>query len=128
MSVQKTRYDAACTQLLLLKEEKKKKKIWTRNWILRRCDLGLHQSLLSELRTEDPRQLGNFFKMTAEDFDYLLELVGPSITKRDTKMRCAITASERLCLTLRFLATGKNILYNIKIYLFGYDSSSHLDL
>ena len=95
---------------------------------MRRYDLGLHQSLLSELRTEDPRQLDNFLKMTAEDFDYLLELVGPSITKRDTKCVVLLQRCERLCLTLRFLATGKNILYNIKIYLFGYDYSSHLDL
>lgn len=113
--------------ILLLTKQKKKKRIWARDWILR-CDLGIHKPLLSELKTEDPRQLGNFLRMTAEDFDYLLELVGLIITKSNTKMRCAITASERLCLTLKFLAIGKNILYNIKMYFFGYDYNSHLDL
>lgn len=44
--------------------------------------------------------------MTPEEFDALLKAVGPMIVKKDTKMRQAITAKERLSLTLRFLATG----------------------
>lgn len=110
MSVQQIRYAAAYTVLCLLKKKtKKKKRIWAREWVLRRCNFGIHETLLSELRIEDPSQLDNFLRMSKDDFEYLLKLVGPSISKRDTKMRCAITASERLCLTLRFLATGKDI-------------------
>ena len=45
--------------------------------------------------------------MTVEDFEYLLEIVGPRIAKKDTNMRQSILASERLCVTLRFLGTGK---------------------
>ena len=49
---------------------------------------------------------GDLLRMTAEDFEVLLRRVAPLITKRDTQMRLAITAKERLALTLRFLATG----------------------
>ena len=44
--------------------------------------------------------------MSPNRFQHLLELVRPLITKRDTKMRKAIIAEERLAVTLRFLATG----------------------
>ena len=48
---------------------------------------------------------GDLLRMTAEDFEVLLRRVAPLITKRDTQMRLAITAKERLALTLRF-STG----------------------
>jgi len=48
----------------------------------------------------------NFTRMTLEDFEYLASLVCPKITRMDTNMREAITARERLALTMRFLATG----------------------
>ena len=41
-------------------------------------------------------------------FKELLEKVRPYITKQDTRLRKAITAEERLSVTLRFLATGHN--------------------
>lgn len=44
--------------------------------------------------------------MTTQDWDLLLEMVEPHITKKNTKMRLAISPRERLYLTLRFLATG----------------------
>lgn len=46
-------------------------------------------------------------RMPEEVFNDLLELVTPLIKKEDTVMRKAISAKERLCLTLRFLASGK---------------------
>lgn len=44
--------------------------------------------------------------MTAEEFEELLLKVAPKITKVNTKMRQAVSAKERLAVTLRFLATG----------------------
>ena len=73
MSTRRTKIAAACLVLILLKQKKKKRSIWTREWILRREELGVHQSLLSELRLQDIRQLDNFLRMTVEDFEYLLE-------------------------------------------------------
>ncbi|CAH3124308.1 unnamed protein product [Pocillopora meandrina] len=45
-------------------------------------------------------------RMTPERFEHLLSLVGPRITKTNTRMREAISAAERLILTLRYLASG----------------------
>ena len=45
-------------------------------------------------------------RMYPEEFDMLLRMVENRIRKQDTHMRRALTPRERLCLTLRFLATG----------------------
>ena len=44
--------------------------------------------------------------MSPDRFNHLLSLVEPLIRKSDTRFRKSISASERLALTLRFLATG----------------------
>ena len=46
--------------------------------------------------------------MSPERFDHLLGLVENSITKEDTNFRKAISAGERLAVTLRFLASGES--------------------
>ena len=51
--------------------------------------------------------------MSAVEFEDLLCLVGPKIQKQDTVFRESIQASERLMVTLRFLATGKFKFTNI---------------
>ena len=60
-----------------------------------------------ELTTEDPGGFLSFLKMDKIDFEELLEKVTPVIQRfQDTWMREAISASERLSITRRFLATG----------------------
>ena len=44
--------------------------------------------------------------MSPERYFHLLELVKPRIEKKDTRFRKAISADERLTLTLRYLASG----------------------
>jgi len=44
--------------------------------------------------------------MSPERFDHLLSLVEPDIAKNQTNFREPISAAERLCLTIRYLATG----------------------
>lgn len=68
---------------------------------------GCYSVLLRELEIEDPNSYRNFLRMSKADFDYLLNLVAPRITKEETVMRKAIPAGEKLCLTLRYLATGE---------------------
>ena len=41
-------------------------------------------------------------------FDELLKKVKPYITKKNTTMRDSITAHDKLCVTLRFLASGES--------------------
>ncbi|KAF0689409.1 DDE Tnp4 domain-containing protein [Aphis craccivora] len=44
--------------------------------------------------------------MTSADFEYLLNLIDPSISKQYTHLRKSIPARKRLAVTLRFLANG----------------------
>lgn len=53
-----------------------------------------------------PQDYKNFLRMNHDTFMNLLTVVGPLIEKRNTKLRDAIPASERLTRTLCFLATG----------------------
>lgn len=87
--------------------ERKQKEWWVRDWIRRREERGCYMTLLKELETEDPNAYRNFVRLSNADFNYLLNLVAPLITKEDTVMRKAIPAGEKLCVTLRYLATGE---------------------
>ena len=46
--------------------------------------------------------------MTPNRFERLFTLVAPLIEKRTTRFQEPISASQRLALTLRFLATGES--------------------
>ena len=56
----------------------------------------------------------NTTRMSPHVYKELLELVRPLITYRDTNMREAITAEERLSMTIRYLTRGK---YYIPIFI-----------
>lgn len=70
-----------------------------------------YAKLLVELREGDSGEqklFRDFLRMSFADFEYLLELVKPLIEKKDTHLRRAIPAGERLALTPHYLATGQN--------------------
>lgn len=87
---------------------RKQRSVWRKEWIGRREKEGFCEKLLLELRAEDPQLYRNFLRMSADQFDHLLSLVTPHIQKTDTVMRASIPASNRLVMTLRFLATGES--------------------
>lgn len=89
-----------------IQKKKVKRKIWVREWIQRRSQLGFYDNLMQELRMEDPSTYKNFTRIVPTDFDFLVEKLTPLIQRKDTVMRKAITVGERLAVTLRFLATG----------------------
>lgn len=66
--------------------------------------------LLCDLSIENTGQFKNFCRMSSEDFQILIELIGPKIQKRDTNFRDCIPVKERLAITLRFLATGDSFI------------------
>ena len=108
MSCDKIKCAAVIVALLTKKKmEAKKKRIWVRKWIEKRNSAGFHNRLFRELENDDPRSLKNFMRMSMDDFKILVDLISPKISKRETNMRAAIPPSERLLVTLRFLATGK---------------------
>lgn len=107
MTITKKQAAAIVIAAYLKKKNKlkaKNKRKWVRDWIKQREIEDTAQKLIQELRNE--RQFRQFFRMTEDQFDILLQRVGPSITKRDTHMRKAITAETRLLITLRYLSTG----------------------
>lgn len=103
-------------------EKLKRRRIWVREWIERRSDVGFIETLYGEIRSEDPEMYRNFVRMSAADFDLLLEKITPLIQKQDTVMRKSIPARDRLCLTLRYLSTGDS--YRSLMYLFRIPSNT----
>lgn len=97
---------AACV-IILMSKKKKKRSVWVREWILRREKYGVYNQLMSELSIEDPAQFSNFLRMKPTDFEKIACKIGPLISKQDTKFRKAISVTERLAVTLRYLASGK---------------------
>ncbi|GFO29311.1 Pol polyprotein [Plakobranchus ocellatus] len=89
------------------KTKKKIRRKWAKNWFLKRKKFG-HSKLLDELGCTEPSDFRNFLRMDEDSFDELLELVRPCIKKQDTNMRDAISPTDKLSITLRFLATGNS--------------------
>lgn len=107
MATRRVRLAAACLALILLRRKKKRvRSIWAKKWLIRRDNIGVERTLFRELRMEDENCYKNFIRMAPDDFDYLVERITPLIKKRDTNWRQAISPAMRLCVTLRFLATG----------------------
>ncbi|KAK4324874.1 hypothetical protein Pmani_004524 [Petrolisthes manimaculis] len=102
----------AYAMLLLLKKkrnlQKKRKRLWSRQWLQRRREESVAFRLLRELEVEDPATLRQWMRLDRQQYLDLLCLVTPLIEKQDTNMRQAVTAEERLTLTLRYLATGES--------------------
>lgn len=61
---------------------------------------------MNDLFEEDTGQFRNFTRMSPNDFLILLEMIRHKISRNDTHFRKAVTAEERLAITLRYLATG----------------------
>jgi len=61
-------------EIIKLKRYKKskKKKIWVKDWIKRRNNLGASNTLLKELAVEDPRNYFNFLRINESMFNILL--------------------------------------------------------
>jgi hypothetical protein len=94
----------ALTLALCLKKKKKGRR-WSREWLKLR-DKYTHENLLREILLKEPNDYANFLRMDHKTFEYLLTLLSPRITKQDTVLRKSIPASQRLSITLRYLASG----------------------
>ena len=77
-----------------------------RSWLARGEKESVYRRLLKELSVDDHETPKNWIRLDKNQYDRLLELVTPLIAKSETKVRKAVTAGERLRLTLRYLATG----------------------
>lgn len=110
---------SACYVIMAYNFEKIKKKKKRRWWMTQLYYSRLEyrgSNLVNDLKTNYMGQFQNFCRMSAEDFELLLNKIGPKISKQDTVFRPSIPIQERFAITLRFLATGDS--YTSLMYLF----------
>ena len=114
MSLEMLQCAAVAAATIIIEHKKKRyRKRWMASFLERR---NRNVNILGEVRMDSCALFRNFTKMTPSDFEWLLQLIGPSIKKQDTNMREAIPISTRLAVTLRFLATGDS--YHTLMYIF----------
>ncbi|XP_066444802.1 uncharacterized protein [Eleutherodactylus coqui] len=89
------------------KTERASRRYWVHPLLSESGTKGHFASLFQDLKNH-PEKFVQFCRLPMEAFERLLELVRRDITYEDTQMREAITAEERLLITLRFLATGES--------------------
>nr|XP_053618113.1 uncharacterized protein LOC128679722 [Plodia interpunctella] len=92
----------------------RKRSCWVRPSLLSR-NCYSNRDRLRDLKADDlivqnPIHFQTFMKLTNTDFEYLLNIVGPRIVKKDTNCRTAISAQDRLAITLKYLSTGESFI------------------
>ncbi|XP_077257583.1 uncharacterized protein LOC143894819 isoform X2 [Temnothorax americanus] len=90
------------------------------------CQLynGFYHAIFPVIILEEAR-FRNYFRMTPTQFKELLILIAPFIMKQRV-IREPISAAERLCLTLRFLASGDSMISMSYQYLIGLTTASNI--
>lgn len=94
------------------RRRQRERRVWVKTWLQRRAAQGVHNNLARELEMDEPDMFRQYFRLTPEGFQIVLEKIEHMIVREDTVMRKSITPSERLAVTLRFLATG---MYRISV-------------
>jgi len=89
----------AAAATIIINKKKRYRKRWMASFLERR---NRNLYILGEVRMDSCALFRNFTRMTASDFELLLQLIAPSIEKQDTNMREAIPISTRLAVNLRF--------------------------
>ena len=99
---------ASVVAILASKKKNKRKKIWSRKWLLERSKIS-QTTFIRELKNEaTDKDFINYLRMDENSFEILLKKVSSKIARNDTLMRPCISPEQRLCATLRFLATGRS--------------------
>ena len=87
---------------------KNRKSFWVRELYQERLQKGEFHLLVQDMKLFDHMYFFKYFRMAPSVFEKLLQLVGPFLTKKSTNMREPIGPSERLSLTLNYLASGNS--------------------
>jgi hypothetical protein len=101
----------ACIRPKSVKNDRgsKTRRVWVRDLFRRRCIAGAQTTLLPELvNYNDSYSFRNYLRMDEETFDLLFSMIEDSITgSYRPRFRRPISARDKLIVTLRYLATGK---------------------
>ena len=84
---------------------KYKKRFWVRKLFQHRRTHGEFNNLVRELKLHDHELFFKQFRMDPSQMEEVLKWVAPKIYKRETRAN-VIGPAERLCVTMRYLATG----------------------
>ena len=87
------------------RRKERKRRFWVRQIYQQRKQKGEYHLLVKDLKLFDDELFFTYFRMSTTKFEGLLSWVAPHITKSSMK-REAVGPSERLCVALRYLATG----------------------
>ncbi|XP_070515353.1 uncharacterized protein [Cardiocondyla obscurior] len=90
------------------KKQYTKKRYWVAPIFKTRKLHGFYHAILPNIILEDST-FKNYFRMSTTQFEELLQIVEPHLRKQITPFREPISAAERLCLTLRYLAAGDSM-------------------
>ncbi|KAL2092734.1 hypothetical protein ACEWY4_012532 [Coilia grayii] len=100
-----------CVGLLFLQQQlqssrrrRRRRRMWVHDILRARVQYGEFR-LVQEMRL-DGTMFQAYFRLSVEQFDSLLSMVGPLITMQRTNYRLPIPPDQRLYICLRFLATG----------------------
>ena len=77
-----------------------RRRFWVHPIVARRPEQGCYEQLYAELR-QDGLKFQEYFRLSVEQFDWVLDRVKSQIEKQDTNWREAISPAARLAICLR---------------------------
>ena len=90
--------------IILLRRQRcfrrKPRRFWVHPLNAVRLDVGQYHTIIDDLR-DDKEKFFQYFRMSHESFQELLDMLRPHIQKADTNMRRCISTEERLAIILR---------------------------
>ncbi|KAK7916408.1 hypothetical protein WMY93_012169 [Mugilogobius chulae] len=104
-------------------ERDERRRYWIHPINQQRQQQGLYHNLVAELQL-DPQRHHNYFRMSAQQMDQLLSIIGPEITRQSTNYRDAIEPKQRLAVAIRYLASGDSLISLAYSYRLGHATVS----
>ncbi|CAG5044663.1 unnamed protein product [Parnassius apollo] len=98
-------FENSYRNLIRRRHRRRHRRVWVNEIFMYRKQLGEYHHLFEELKLQ-PMKFFEYFRMCFSTFQYILNAVEPLITKQNTNYRECISPTERLAITLRYLATG----------------------